>query len=107
VPAAGDNVLTADDDIGDVGSGGSKDDRGQGAGWSTAGEAHGVERDRDEVGRGSGLEAAALGPAERPVPTDRRHRGERGGRVVAASPSDQSLVELDGACLLEEIDHGV
>ena len=63
--------------------------------------------DRDEVGSRPGRDPPGVRPAEAGVPVLRGRPQQRGGGVVAALPACQALVQLDGASLLEEVDHGV
>ena len=107
VAAVADDPVAADHHVADVGGGrGEHRARGRVLGLD-ARQAHGVERERGEVGERAGLEAAALGPAERGVAAGGRGREEVGRAVGAADAGREPLVELDRARLLERVDDRV
>jgi hypothetical protein len=96
-----DDHLTADDDLVDVGGGGSETDLiGPGAG-----RPHGVRADHDEVGEISISDPAAFGPAQAAVPGCTADHDQITRSEAATFTGRQPLVQLKSTHLLERVDH--
>ena len=96
-----DDHLAADDDVINVGGGGSEADLiGPGAGG-----AHRVSADRDEVGEISLSDPAAFGPAQTAVPGFAADHDQGTRSEAATFAGGQPLVQLKSTHLLERVDH--
>ena len=98
-----DDHLAADDDLVNVGGGGSENDLIR----PGTGGAHRVSADHDEVGQISISDPAALGAAQTAVSGLTADHDQITRSEAATFTGRQPLVQLESTHLLEWVDHGM